>query len=276
MFLPSPSPRYARVIHRSTAFTLVELLVVIGIIALLIALLMPTLTTAREAAKRTECLSNLRQIGLALNEYAIRYKDKIPIGYNGGNPITNTEGWKQWNYLANYNTLSTRFVTNLGLLHEAKMMQQPRAFFCPSEGWEQYSFNTPKNPWPFIEVPSPTNRDTRLGYGGRPEYNWGGRLTFLGGRLVPITMSKLTKLKNKAVLADIVIARNYVERRHRKGINVWYGNGGARWVDRKAFDNPNSPWRLIPDNTLGTQYNDEILDESSNPPRGLWIDLDRS
>lgn len=267
--------RCGRAICRVAGFTLVELLVVIGIIVLLIAMLLPSLTTAREAAKRTECLSNLRQLGVALNEYAIRYQDKIPIGYSGGNPLTNTEGWKQWNYLANYNTLGTRFVTVLGLLHESKMMQQPRAFFCPSEGNDQFNFQTPQNPWPFVETPSATNRDTRLGYGGRPEQNWGGRFTFLGGQLVPKTMSKLTKLKNKAVLADIVVARNYVERRHKKGINVWYGNGGARWVDRKVFDNPNSMWRNIPDNSFSTTYNPWILDETANPPTGIWIDLDR-
>ena len=63
--------------HRPRAFTLVELLLVIGVIGLLIALLLPALARAREQANRVACLSNLRQIGVAAMLYAAHNRDLL-------------------------------------------------------------------------------------------------------------------------------------------------------------------------------------------------------
>src|SRR5437763_10013999 len=65
-------PRGAR------GFTLVELLVVIGIIAVLIGILLPALGKAREQSKRTACLANLRSLGQAMFTYANVYRDRLP------------------------------------------------------------------------------------------------------------------------------------------------------------------------------------------------------
>jgi prepilin-type N-terminal cleavage/methylation domain-containing protein/prepilin-type processing-associated H-X9-DG protein len=75
-------------------FTLVELLVVIGIIALLISILLPTLGRAREAARRTMCMSNLRQWGMGFQMYANQNRGLLPVdGDDGDKPGAPVGQW---------------------------------------------------------------------------------------------------------------------------------------------------------------------------------------
>src|SRR5687767_7774401 len=69
------------------AFTLIELLVVIAIIAILAAILFPVFARAKEAAKKSTCLSNLKQIGLGVHMYLDNFDDRMPIWTgNAGDP----------------------------------------------------------------------------------------------------------------------------------------------------------------------------------------------
>src|SRR5690349_19955375 len=72
---------------RRGRFMLVELLVVIGIIAILISVLLPALNRVRDQSNRTACMSNLRQMQLGFTLYAQTYKDQCSLGACSDNPV---------------------------------------------------------------------------------------------------------------------------------------------------------------------------------------------
>ncbi len=77
----------SKAVRKRTGFTLIELLVVIAIIAILAAILFPVFARARENARRSSCLSNTKQLGLAVMQYSQDYDEKLPSSYDGGPTI---------------------------------------------------------------------------------------------------------------------------------------------------------------------------------------------
>ena len=78
-----------------SGFTLVELLVVIGIIAVLLSILLPTVAGARSSARQTQCMNNLRQWGQAFHMYASQYRGTLPMdGGDGDKPTAPIGKWE--------------------------------------------------------------------------------------------------------------------------------------------------------------------------------------
>jgi prepilin-type N-terminal cleavage/methylation domain-containing protein len=118
------------------AFTLVELLVVIAIIAVLLAILLPSLTSIKGAAKRLQCAQKLGGIGKAFNMYSGQYEGSLPAlefmpGVGNYNKAT---ACIESTYLLSKN-VGNGYV-HLGCLYGADLIEDGKVFFCPAvEGW---------------------------------------------------------------------------------------------------------------------------------------------
>src|SRR5205814_657797 len=118
--------------RRAAAFTLIELLVVIAIIAILIALLVPAIQKVREAANRSTCQNNLKQLALAVSAYHDAVSEYPPIRVAGG------PGWASWFVLVSP-YLEKSDIYNQWELQKCYQVQTVAArqakspvFYCPS------------------------------------------------------------------------------------------------------------------------------------------------
>ncbi len=118
--------------EKGFGFTLVELLVVIAVIAVLVALLLPALSSAKERGRRTVCLSNLRQIGIAIQSYAGDNGGKIPYGPKAPPFTSPASFYPSTGTPTSLISLQTGAPVALGLLLQDQLAGTPKILFCPA------------------------------------------------------------------------------------------------------------------------------------------------
>ncbi|MEN6403201.1 MAG: DUF1559 domain-containing protein [Armatimonadia bacterium] len=197
-------------------FTLIELLVVIAIIAILAAILFPVFAKAREKARQSSCLSNIKQICLATMQYAQDYDETLP--FYGGSPRVNVQSRIQ------------PYLKNLQI------------WVCPSAS-AVYGIYWDGNPgWP------PTI------FGPQGSYGWSNRV-INGVRLGQLQTPSETGMWSDAVITTsgaftILWENNYYRTAapHNDGGNMGFCDGHAKWLNKQDLyvgtpnASPAAPW----------------------------------
>ncbi len=188
---------------RSSAFTIIELLIVIAIIAVLTGLLLPAMSGAREEARRTVCRANLHQIGVAVLMYAERHNGIAPFEGNMGNTV--------WDGRRRVSV--GRAFPYLG--------ENPDAFFCPSQ--QAFRPNDPTSGRQNFDVP---------GRACRGNYVLRGALQF---GLAANGAVQIDKHERRICVTDLEAPEvDAMRTAHRDGLNALRLSGSVHWFDGES------------------------------------------
>jgi prepilin-type N-terminal cleavage/methylation domain-containing protein/prepilin-type processing-associated H-X9-DG protein len=252
-------------------FTLIELLVVISIIALLLSIMMPGLSRAKELAKRTVCASNLKSIGTSVFVYANKNNDQLPpTSYQPGDDDYSDlkAGDPYLTFMLFYLKPSVspsmrpkdrvQYTYGLGHLFMSDILEDGESFYCPSAPkaldngngmlsfhYGDYSNNGTTFPWN-NEITNPTGSLNKLNV--RSSYNYipqnAKKLVAITGRQTeyfPDVAEKSYQLNSRSVLAcDFLYSKEFLP--HKKGsrqpagVNVLHADGSVAFNnDEDAF-----------------------------------------
>ena len=228
-----------------TAFTLIELLVVIAIISILTAILFPVFARARENARRTNCLSNMKQIALGVMQYTQDYDERYPQGrYSVGTEQTDPS-LPGMHYTVAYacpDETNGHCVTWMDLVHP--YIKNVQVFSCPSQ---EYSPDSP----PSYGYSSAINALRRN------RYNNG-----ISGNGVPLLQAEVQRAAEVFMIMEFAAATAYRAEPevhgararsitpsnrqqvipHMEGAVITYADGHAKWTNGLLF-------KAIPSNT---------------------------
>lgn len=230
-----PMSRAAR--SRRRAFSLLELLVVLGVTWLLIALLMPAFSRLRESARRVACASNMHQIAIALESYARDHRNRFPNSYFAGDRSRLAR--PQEMMVLNRGTWGDTW-DGIGRLYRANYIGDPGTYYCPSHTG-QHSFERYQHEW---------NRTSRARLYGN--YHYRGVLNLSNPTSDPIDRYDRDKIAAEypariSILADGL--RTKSDFNHVTGTNILLNDLSVSWLidDRQRIysilpDDLNDPW----------------------------------